>query len=150
VDEDHVFLWAEMPSVGRIIVLAVDDNPDMARFYRRSAEGTSYRIVHVAQGQEAFKTIEAIAPDIIVLDVMLPDVDGWQLLMHLHEHHATRSIPVIVCTVVREEELALSLGAALYLPKPVRPHEFIQALDQALPQASVKAPISRANNGATC
>ena len=77
-------------------------------------------------------TVEACAPSIIVLDVMLPDMDGWELLAHLHEHPPTRSIPILVCSVVREEELALALGAKLYLSKPVRRQQFIQALDQAL------------------
>lgn len=151
VDGDHVFLRVKVPSVGgKITVLAVDDNVDMAHFYRRATAGTRYHIVHIAEGQDLLKITEAIAPDIIVLDVMLPDVDGWKLLMHLHENPATRSIPVIICTVVREEELALSLGAALYLPKPVRPREFIQALDRVLSQAPTAATISPANSAATC
>jgi len=65
----------------------------------------------------------------------LPDIDGWELLTNLREHPATRSLPVIVCSVVREEELALALGAARYVPKPVRRQEFIQALDQVSPPA---------------
>jgi len=150
VDGSQVFLWIGAPSVGRTTVLVVDDNPDMARFYRRATEGTSYRIVHLAQGQDLLEVVSTLAPDIIVLDVMLPDIDGWQLLMQLHEDPATRAIPVIVCTVVREEELALSLGAALFLPKPVRPREFIQALDQVLLRVSAATPTSQANNAATC
>jgi len=66
---------------------------------------------------------------------MLPDVDGWELLTHLHQHPATRHIPVLVCTVVHAEELARALGAAAYLAKPVRRAEFIEALRQLRPQA---------------
>jgi CheY-like chemotaxis protein len=150
MESNHLFLWIEVASVGRTTVLVVDDNPDMVRFYRRSTEGTRYHVIHAAQGQHLLETIEVAAPDAIVLDVMLPDVDGWQLLMHLRETHATRAIPVIVCSVVREEDLALSLGAALYLPKPVRRREFIQALDQVLAQALAGAPRSQASNGAAC
>jgi CheY-like chemotaxis protein len=150
-DGDHVFLWVRVPSVmGKVTVLAVDDNLDMVHFYRRSTAGTRYRIVHATQGKGLFEAIEATAPDVIVLDVMLPDVDGWSLLMRLHEDPATRSIPVVICSVVREEELALSLGAALYLTKPVRPRQFIQALDQALLQAPAEAPRFPASNAATC
>ena len=135
VDGDHAFLRIRMPSTGKVTVLAVDDNPDMQHFYRRSAAGTMYSITHIAQGQKVFEIVGALAPDLIILDVMLPDVDGWQLLMRLHEDPTTRSIPIIVCTVVREKELALSLGAALYLPKPVRPRQFTRALDQVLARA---------------
>lgn len=133
VEGAHAFLWIWAPSVEkRSVVLVVDDNEDMAHFYRRATAGTRYHIVHVTRGEELLPTVEAVAPDVVVLDVMLPDTDGWKLLMHLHEDPRTRAIPVIVCTVVREEELALSLGAALYLPKPVRPRDFIQALDRVL------------------
>jgi len=133
IDDQRVFLWIEAPSVGRITVLVVDDNADMIRFYRRSTEGTRYHIVHLEHGQELFEAMESLEPDIIVLDVMLPDTDGWELLMRLHEDLVTRPIPVIICSVVRERDLALSLGAAEYLSKPVRRREFIEALDQVLP-----------------
>jgi CheY-like chemotaxis protein/transcriptional regulator with XRE-family HTH domain len=113
-------------------VLVVDDNADLIHFYRRYVQGTRYHIVPVREGARALETIQALAPDVIVLDVMLPDADGWELLSHLHNHPATRAIPIIVCSVVREEELALALGAKLYVPKPVRRQEFIQALDRAL------------------
>ena len=150
LEGDHAFLWVELPSVGKATVVVVDDNVDMARFYRRATEGTNYHIVHTAEGEGLFEIIEAVAPDVIVLDVMLPDVDGWELLMRLHESPATRPIPVIVCSVVREEELALSLGAARYLAKPVRAREFTQALDQVLSQAPTGAPRSPASNATTC
>ena len=135
LDGRRAFVWLQMPSEGQINVLVVDDNHDMARLYQRATEGTRYRIVHVARGQDAFPTIEQADPALIVLDVMLPDVDGWRLLMHLHENPRTRHIPVIVCTVVHEERLALSLGAAAYLPKPVNAGQFVQALNQVLARA---------------
>ena len=131
-DGDRFSVWLELPSVGRTAVLVVDDNPDMAHFFQRAAGGTRYRVVPVARGRDVFDAIEATGPAVIVLDVMLPDVDGWRLLMHLHENPATRSIPVIVCSVVREEQLALTLGAAAYLSKPVRPRRFVETLDKVL------------------
>jgi CheY-like chemotaxis protein len=150
LEGDHAFLWVELPSVGKITVLVVDDNADMARFYRRATQGTSYHIVHTAEGQGLFEVIKAVAPDVIVLDIMLSDVDGWELLIRLHKNRATRSIPIIVCSVVREEELALSLGAARYLSKPVRPREFIQALDRVLPRAPAGVLRSPSSNATAC
>jgi CheY-like chemotaxis protein len=148
-EDDRISFCMELPSVD-LAVLVVDDNADLIHLYRRYVVGTRYRIVHTAQGQRVFEIVEASAPDVIILDVMLPDIDGWELLAHLHEHPATRSIPVVVCSVVREEDLALALGAALYLPKPVERQQFIQALDHVLSQAAAGAPISRANNAAAC
>jgi CheY-like chemotaxis protein len=150
IDGAQAFVWIEAPSVGKVTVLVVDDNEDMVRFYQSSALGTRYHIVHTAQGQGLLETIEATTPDAIVLDVMLPDIDGWRLLMRLHEDPATRPIPVVVCSVLREEDLALSLGAAYYLPKPVRPREFIRTLDQVLAQAAAATLTSPASNEEAC
>ncbi len=150
LDNRHVFWRAELPSLGRVTVLVADDNPDMVEFYRRSTEGTRYRIISTARGHSLLEVAMATIPDIIVLDVMLPDVDGWELLLHLRENQATRSIPIIVCSVVREEELARSLGAALYLAKPVRPGEFVEALDRVLALASKPAAQSPSSNATAC
>jgi CheY-like chemotaxis protein len=136
VDGCDVSLRAKMPAAEEpITVLVVDDNADMIHFHRRSMAGTRYRILPATRAEGIFETIEATAPDAIILDVMLPDVDGWELLTRLHNDPATRLIPVVVCTVVRERDLALSLGAARYLPKPVRRRDIIRVLDEILPQA---------------
>ena len=133
LDGGQASVWITAPSEGRVTVLVVDDNEDMARLYRGAAVGTRYHVMHVAQGRDLAAVVESASPRIIVLDVMLPDIDGWTVLMQLRENPATRSIPVIISSVVREEQLARSLGAACYLAKPVRPREFIRALDRVLP-----------------
>jgi len=117
-------------------VLVLDDNSDIIRSYELFAIGTRYQVMAATAGQCFFEALETAPPDVIVLDVMLPDVDGWELLVELHAHPATRSIPVIVCSVVDEKELALALGATLYLKKPVLRRQFIEALDQTLIRAS--------------
>jgi CheY-like chemotaxis protein len=99
-------------------------------FYRRCCDGTPFRIERQASSADVIERIEAIAPDVIILDVMLPGVDGWQILMTLHERPAAREIPVIVCSVVREEELAMALGAACFLSKPVQPRRLVSVLEQ--------------------
>lgn len=139
-ERDCLFLWFKLPAVGQSTVLVVDDNPDMIRFYQRAAEGTSFRIVHVAQGREVSTAIESYDPNIIVLDVMLPDIDGWDLLMQLRELPDARHIPVVVCSVVREEALALSLGASVYITKPVSPQDFLAALEEALAPETEASP----------
>jgi CheY-like chemotaxis protein len=141
-------LRIELPYVGEVAVLVVDDNPDMRYLYRRCVKRTRYRIVHEGSGRRMFEAVQAHAPDVIVLDIMLPDVDGWQLLSDLHHHHATRHIPVMVCSVIDEENLALALGASLFLPKPVDCRSFIQALEQVLQPAPAAATTEPASNGA--
>ena len=131
-----IVLQAASP-VDAVAVLVVDDNLDLVSFFRTYTVGTPYEITHIAEAHQVFAAIEEAEPDVIVLDVMLPDpaIDGWELLAQLHEHPETRSIPVIICSVIRERQLALSLGAASYLPKPVRRKDFIEALDGVVRRA---------------
>jgi len=116
----------------QVTVLAVDDNADLIALYDFYCAGTRYELIHVREGQHIFDEIREHAPDIILLDVMLPDVDGWDLLLDLHANPATRSIPIVVCSVITDEELALALGAVLYLRKPVWRGQLIDAFDRVL------------------
>jgi CheY-like chemotaxis protein len=134
LEEQRAGFRIELPPANKMTVLVIDDNADLVHFYRRYTTGTRYQIVHLAEGQPTLASAQEIKPDIIVLDVMLPDIDGWELLANLRGQPATKMIPIIVCSVIRRAELALSLGASLYLPKPVRRREFVQALDQILNQ----------------
>ncbi len=141
LERNCLFLWFRLPAAGQSTVLVVDDNPDMIRFYQRATEGTNFRIIHVAQGREVLAGIESFEPDVIVLDVMLPDIDGWDLLMQLRELPHARHIPIVVCSVVREDALALSLGASVAITKPVSPGNFIEALKKALvPETEPSSP----------
>ena len=135
VEPERAAFCLHLPAVGKVTVLVIDDNADLVYLYRRYTADTQYQIHHLAGGKDIQQRIEALRPDMIVLDIMLPDVDGWEMLIDLHEHPATRAIPVVVCSVVRRQELARVLGAAVYLPKPVRRQEFIEALDQARSRA---------------
>ncbi|NLE46600.1 MAG: response regulator, partial [Chloroflexi bacterium] len=136
----------EFPVRDEIVVMVIDDNEDLVHFFQRYTVNTRYQIVHADLGQDILQMIGQTAPDIVVLDVMLPGIDGWELLIHLRQRPETRGIPVVLCSIVREEELALSLGAAVYLPKPVRRASFIEALDQALAAGGAAARIASASN----
>lgn len=120
-----------LPSTQPIAVLVVEDNPDLVHLYRRYCQGTRFRIMTPPQDQSVLAAIAEHRPHVVLLDVMLPDVDGWELLTHLHEHVETRGIPIVVCSVVQQEALALALGAVSYLAKPVMREGLIAALEQA-------------------
>jgi CheY-like chemotaxis protein len=130
---DEKFTEIEMiiPSAEIVKVLVIDDNPDIIHFYKRFLSRTRYVLRDLNQGTLALDTIAKDHPDIIVLDVMLPDTDGWELLAQLKTLPVSKDIPVIICSVLGQEELALSLGAKAYLAKPVGRVEFIKALDYA-------------------
>lgn len=128
---DHLCFHIWLPLAGKVTVLVIDDNDDLVHFYRRYTALTRYELVQVAQGQQAVAMAKALQPAAIILDVMLPDLDGWELLAALHEDPATRAIPVIVCSVVQRAELASALGAAHYLVKPVGRLELLHTLEKA-------------------
>jgi len=125
-----------LPLTRRISVVVIDDNDDVVHVYRRYTDGTQYKIEHMADLSDVISSMIEIKPDMIVLDVMMPDADGWELLVDLHQHPATSSIPVIVCSVIRREELATALGAAAHLAKPIKSEQFLETLDQVWQSAS--------------
>lgn len=129
-DGSCVTFTIRLVAAGKIVVFVIDDNTDLVYLYHRYTATTQYQVNHFDAEGNLFQQISRIAPDIIVLDIMLPNIDGWELLIDLREHPSTRRIPIIVCSVVSHEELALGLGAKLCLTKPIRRQEFIQALDQ--------------------
>jgi CheY-like chemotaxis protein len=67
-----------------------------------------------------------------MVDVMMPQVDGWEVLGQLREHPLSSHIPIVVHTILAQEELALSLGASAFLRKPVTRQDFLAALDRLI------------------
>ena len=111
-------------------ILLIDDNPDLVDLFRWYVAGTDYRIVQARAPSTALKLAREILPDAIILDVMLPSQDGWQILGQLREDPTTTDIPVIICSILPERTLALSLGVANFLAKPVTQESLRAALDR--------------------
>jgi CheY-like chemotaxis protein len=124
-----------LPTVRQLPVLVIDDNADTLDLLRRYASGTRYRVYGARHVEEALERAAEVAPDIVVLDVMMPDLNGWDLLGRLKHHPLTESTPVVICTILPEEELALSLGADGFVHKPLSRSEFLEALDRQADRA---------------
>jgi CheY-like chemotaxis protein len=116
-------------AVQRVRVLVVDDNPDALQLYQRYFAGTLYTFYGTTEPEQALQMAENLHPRIILLDVMMPGIDGWELLSRLREHPITRDIPIIVSTILPQEQLAKTLGAASFIRKPVSQPALLQALD---------------------
>ena len=126
------------------LVLIVDDNPSMIRLFRRYLRGADLRLVQARNGIHAEQLARALHPNTIVLDLMMPIQDGWDLFRSIRSHPETTSIPVIACSVLPERELALSLGANGFLAKPVSSEGLVAALGQH--QILPRTRISEATN----
>jgi len=130
VDTESFTIYVSVPGLEQRPVLVVEDNPDAIRLLQRYVEGTRYRVVGMDDVDEALSQAAQDRPAVIVLDVMMPDADGWQSLSRFRQHPLTSGIPLLVSTILPEEELAMSLGASGFLRKPFTRQEFLRALDR--------------------
>ncbi|MCF7730747.1 MAG: response regulator [Akkermansiaceae bacterium] len=101
------------------VILVIDDDPNMRDLTTRSLGKEGYRVVCAADGKEGLALAKELRPAVITLDVMMPGLDGWSVLTALKEDPATADIPVIMMTMVDEQHVGFSLGAADYFTKPV-------------------------------
>jgi CheY-like chemotaxis protein len=138
-DSEYLQLVAQFPTVKQIPVLVIEDNADTVRLLERFLLGTRFHLHSVSRVEEALSVASRITPRIIILDIVMPDIDGWEWLQRLQRHPATQDVPVLVCTILPERELALSLGAAEFLHKPFRRLVLRQALEE-LAGREEKAP----------
>jgi two-component system KDP operon response regulator KdpE len=117
-------------------VLIVDDEPQILRFLRPALEASGYGVLHAATGREALRLIANSAPDIVVLDLGLPDMDGKEVLAEARKFYTS---PILVLSARdREAEkiAALDLGADDYVEKPFAIGEFLARLRTALRHSS--------------
>jgi CheY-like chemotaxis protein len=119
-----------LPVIERIPVLVIDDNADTLQLLQRYLAHSRYRFIGVADPRQALLLAEKYAPQIIVLDVMLPEVDGWELLGRLREHPQIGKAPIIVSTILPQAQLAAALGAADFVRKPFNQQMFLAALER--------------------
>ena len=121
-----------LPAVGQVPVLVIDDNVDTLRLLQRYALGTPFSLITTRDPEQALALAEAHTPSLVVLDVMMPQVDGWEVLARLRQHPRTSQVPVIICSILPQEGLAQSLGASAYLQKPVTRQAFISTLSRQI------------------
>ena len=119
-----------LPLASRARVLVIDDVEAAHRLLERYLSPHNYEVTGTSSTSEALRLSEKLHPDLIILDVMMPTMDGWQVLRELQGNPATTNIPVVVCSVLDEPELALSLGARAFVKKPVNRLELLNTLER--------------------
>lgn len=123
-------------------ILIVDDEPRIRDFVRMNLELEHYRVLEASHGHEALEELRENLPDLVVLDVMMPDMDGFETLKAIRE---VSTVPVIMLTVRQTEQdriRGLDLGADDYMAKPFSPRELLSRI-RALLRRSLMAPPSR-------
>jgi CheY-like chemotaxis protein len=109
-------------------ILIIDDNPDVVGLFRHYLSGQAYQMFTAYDGTQAIALAREMKPKLIILDVLMPDQDGWDILRHLKNHPVTFDTPVVICSILDVSELALLLGADGFLQKPPSEAEFLDTL----------------------
>src|SRR5258708_5655566 len=109
-------------------ILAVDDERSIIRLIEVNLQRAGHQVVTASDGREGLKQVEAERPDLIVMDVMMPHMDGFEALGHLRRDPATRDIPVIMLTAKAQDTdvfRGYQSGVECYLTKPFNPRELV-------------------------
>ncbi len=131
------------PREPRHRILVVDDEPRMIRFIQMNLELEGYQVSQANNGFEALTKLRDDLPDLVILDVMMPDMDGFETLRLLREVSA---VPVIMLTVKADEEdkvRGLELGADDYVTKPFSPKELSSRVKAVLRRTEMPAPVEK-------
>lgn len=110
------------------VVMVVDDDADILDMTRLVLEGGGYRVLQARGGQEALRSLEEAAPDLILLDINMPGMDGWQVLRMLKVDDKTTGIPVAMFSIkmeVRDKLHGMQEGAFDYIAKPFSCEELL-------------------------
>ncbi|MGI9264079.1 MAG: response regulator [Gammaproteobacteria bacterium] len=120
------------------LVLVVDDDPNALDLLSRTLQDAGVRIVTASDGHEALNLARQLLPAAITLDVLMPGIDGWEVLRQLKSDPATQDIPVIMVTMTDDRELGYALGATEFLTKPVQRNQLVNLLERYASEDSVR------------
>jgi K+-sensing histidine kinase KdpD/CheY-like chemotaxis protein len=111
-------------------ILSIDDDKQITDLYERYLGSNGYQVVALNDPKSAVQRAKQVKPFAITLDVMMPGRDGWHIIQDLKNDPETCNIPVIMCTILEEEEKGFNLGAADYLIKPFLQEELLDAVNR--------------------
>jgi DNA-binding response OmpR family regulator/nitrogen-specific signal transduction histidine kinase len=112
------------------IVLVVEDDRRSFELMATYLEEAGYEVVRAATGAQALRAARQNRPALIALDIILPDIDGWTVLQRLKAQDETSHIPVVITSVLQDEDTAFSLGASDYIVKPVTRKELVECVER--------------------
>jgi len=122
-----------VPTKQRHLVLVIEDNKGAVELYRRYLSSSDdWQVIEAPDPRVSFEMARRLRPAVIVLDILMSEQDGWSVLQLLRTQPETCGIPVLICSVFDELDLAAALGATAYLKKPVSRFELVAALQKCL------------------
>jgi two-component system phosphate regulon response regulator PhoB len=127
-------------------ILVIEDDPDIVEMIRYNLERESFRVLGAYDGDRGLAEAIRALPDLVLLDLMMPGLDGLEVCARLRAQEATRGIPILMLTAKGEEAdvvVGLEMGADDYLPKPFSPRELIARIRALLRRAKRSFPDTR-------
>ena len=113
-------------------ILIVDDEKDIREIIKISLVQDGYVVVEAHNGRTAVELAKSEKPDLITLDIMLPDIDGFQVAKEIKENPKTAHIPIIILSVLSEDKKEYRQGIADYLSKPFRPEDLVETVNKVI------------------
>ena len=126
------------PSMRKATILVIEDDKDIVELVRYNLEREGFRVLDAADGEQGLTAVTRHKPDLVLLDLMLPGVDGLEVCRRIRAHEELRGTPVVILTAKGEESdvvIGLELGADDYLAKPFSPRELVARLKAVLRRA---------------
>ena len=123
------------------VVLVVDDDPNALDLLSRTLQGSGLEVVTAGDGPQALELARSLRPAAITLDVLMPGMDGWEVLGELKADPETRDIPVIMVTMTDDREVGYALGATEFLTKPINRGELVKLLNRYAPKAATRRAL---------
>jgi two-component system, OmpR family, response regulator VicR len=130
------FRWQVMVALNSKMILCIEDEQEMIDLIRLILSRRGFDVRGANNGEDGLKIIREAHPDLVLLDLMMPDMDGWEVYQHMKADDATKNIPVIVVTA-RAQSIDKVLGLHIakvddYIAKPFSPQELLNSVDNVL------------------
>ncbi|HEY9878220.1 MAG TPA: response regulator transcription factor [Leptolyngbyaceae cyanobacterium] len=134
-------------------LLLIDDDPNLILLVKDYLEFRGYKVVTAGNGREALEVLESLVPDMIICDVMMPEMDGYTFVKQVRENSETEWIPILFLSAKGQSQdrvKGLNTGADVYMVKPFEPEELVAQVESSLKQASrlIKQQAKGGGNGA--
>ncbi len=132
-----------MEGVGMVKILCVDDDPEFLRILGRMLEEKGYEVYLAESGKKALEMLKEVSPDLILLDIMMPELDGWETLREIKNTGSTT--PVIMLTImyaIEDREKSFEHGADAHVPKPIRKMQLFKTIEWVLKNSTRRHSVA--------
>lgn len=116
-------------------ILVIDDEPELVKAITVRLQASGYEVIFAYDGQEGIDKAEEIKPDLILLDIIMPKKDGWEVCKNLKSNPKTKDIPILICTASGEQNLekrCMAVGADAVIKKPFETAELLELVNKLL------------------